>query len=411
MLCRATEWKEEEESRPPPGIHRSLAQDFDAAYQEQQQALARAASPVDGPCMETLIEDAEVEPDQVTEDAEEPECSSPLCGPMPSPSSVPCHGHGHSYDQQLASAPAADGSAQQPMGDKEEDEDLVTPNARGPEVPEETPMAKASRPKRKAASAEPEPVEPKPKRAKAAAKKGAAKRAMKRPAARSVAENSGAAEEQPIEDGAVDNAIEPSGPIEDVAVENAIEPSAPIGNMAVENVIEPSAPIENMAVENVIEPPVPVEAATEPLAGEGAVAHQIAEAPVMDGEASPGHGGDGVPEDVVVEAPRGRGRGRGRGGRQQGLSEENRQICRELVQHGRDFMLELYWTRSVIGVRQKLGTQIWSMRFKNMKVDILVANEVVNLCDRGISIHGEDMTNAISNYREELEEQHGEVWP
>ena len=52
------------------------------------------------------------------------------------------------------------------------------------------------------------------------------------------------------------------------------------------------------------------------------------------------------------------------------------QSCR-LVQHGRDFMLELYWTRSVIGVRQKLGTQIWSMRFKNMKVDILVANEVV----------------------------------
>ena len=105
----------------------------------------------------------------------------------------------------------------------------------------------------------------------------------------------------------------------------------PIGNMAVENVIEPSAPIENMAVENVIEPPVSVEAATEPLAGEGAVAHQIAEAPVMDGEASPGHGGDGVPEDVVVEAPRGRGRGRGRRGGQQGLSEENRQICRELL--------------------------------------------------------------------------------
>ena len=241
MLYRATEWKEEE-SRPPPGIHRSLAQDFDAAYQEQQQALARAASPVDGPCMETLIEDAEVEPDQVTEDAEEPECSSPLCGPMPlavvpSHPVVPSEGEdflqddgeaepfSHQHQVQLRVQKQAAGRScgrgrggggrgrgrgrgrSSGSGDKEEDEDLVTPNARGLKCRRRHRWRRL-----------PEPVEPKPKRAKAAAKKGAAKRAMKRPAARSVAENSGAAEEQPIEDGAVDNAIEPSGPIEDVAV-------------------------------------------------------------------------------------------------------------------------------------------------------------------------------------------------
>ena len=52
------------------------------------------------------------------------------------------------------------------------------------------------------------------------------------------------------------------------------------------------------------------------------------------------------------------------------------QSCR-LVRHGRNYKLELYWTRNVIGVRQKNGPQVWSMSFKNLKVGVLVANEVV----------------------------------
>ncbi|CAE7247828.1 unnamed protein product, partial [Symbiodinium sp. CCMP2592] len=82
-----------------------------------------------------------------------------------------------------------------------------------------------------------------------------------------------------------------------------------------------------------------------------------------------------------------------------------------LVQHGRNYKLELYWTRSVIGVRQKNGPQVWSMSFKNLKVGILVANEIVSLLDRDMNIHGEEMTNTIRNFRSELEEQYGEVWP
>ena len=48
-----------------------------------------------------------------------------------------------------------------------------------------------------------------------------------------------------------------------------------------------------------------------------------------------------------------------------------------LVQQGANYRLELYWTRGSIGVRQKNGPQVWSMVFGNMKVGILVANEVV----------------------------------
>ncbi|CAE7501520.1 ttn-1 [Symbiodinium sp. CCMP2456] len=78
------------------------------------------------------------------------------------------------------------------------------------------------------------------------------------------------------------------------------------------------------------------------------------------------------------------------------------QSCR-LVRHGRNYRLELYWTRKTIGVREKNGTQVWSMRFSNMKVGVLVANEVVSICDSGISIHGEDMDNRIRTFRAELE--------
>ncbi|CAE7806241.1 unnamed protein product [Symbiodinium sp. CCMP2592] len=438
MLCRATEWKEGDIQEPSSGIHRSLAMDFDAVYQGQHDVLSRAAAPMapveeasssmHGPCMETLLEDADEpksaeesqqepeiaeEPEPEMESAEEPEPSSGVCGPMPLEVLAPepsVHGseaedllqvEGEAFDhqqqvelrQKLQEKNRARGGgrgrsrgrgrgrgrkAPPPSENDEENEELVTPNARGAAVPEETPMDKACRTKRGAASEE--PVEPKPKRAKAAAKKGAAKRMMKRPAAaRRIAE------EQPVHAEAIvpeANGAEASMPDADGMTEPSVP--EPLDDAEPEpRVVEPLADAEP-------EPRVPVPLAEEPE-----------EAPM---------GGDGhedVPDEVVP--PRGRGRGRGRGAK--GLSEENRKICRALVQHGRNYKLELYWTRSVIGVRQKNGPQVWSMSFKNLKVGILVANEIVSLLDRDMNIHGEEMTNTIRNFRSELEEQYGEVWP
>ena len=365
MLSRATEWKEGDESRPSSGIHRSLARDFDAVHQGQQAVVSRAAAPIEkasssmhGPCMET-------EPEPEMESAEEPEPSSGVCGPMPleveapEPSVVPSDGedllqvdgepfiHQQQVDlrreKQEENRAARGGGRGRPSRGRgrgrgrkaavasehgEEDEDLVTPNARGAAVPEETPMDKASRTRRRAASEEPVPVEPK--RAKAAAKKGAAKKMMKRPAAaRRIAE------EQPVDAEAIvpdaDGTTEPRVP-EPLDAEASMpdadgmpEPRVPeplaaeasmpdADGMTEPRVPEPLADAEPDA-DGMIEPRVP-----EPLAEEGMEPSE--EAPM---------GGDGildVPEEVV--APRGRGRGRGRGRAAKGLSDENRKICKEL---------------------------------------------------------------------------------
>ena len=47
-----------------------------------------------------------------------------------------------------------------------------------------------------------------------------------------------------------------------------------------------------------------------------------------------------------------------------------------LIQAGRSHKHEIYWSRKTIGVRMKSGTQVWSMSFPNLKVGIIVANEV-----------------------------------
>lgn len=47
-----------------------------------------------------------------------------------------------------------------------------------------------------------------------------------------------------------------------------------------------------------------------------------------------------------------------------------------LIRPGRSHKHEIYWSRKTIGVRMKSGTQVWSMSFRNLKVGILVANEI-----------------------------------
>ncbi|CAE7891380.1 unnamed protein product, partial [Symbiodinium microadriaticum] len=148
-------------------------------------------------------------------------------------------------------------------------------------------------------------------------------------------------------------------------------------------------PEEPMAEPVMEEPPM----AEEPMAEEP-MAERLTEEP-DDAEDEP---------SPPAEVTRGRGRGRGKKPKLV-VTEEQKRVCKELIQAGRSHKHEIYWSRKTIGVRMKSGTQVWSMSFPNLKVGIIVANEV-NLLERGVSIHGALIHDSIMAYRAELEEKH-----